>query len=154
MANDVPVQKQREILVQMLYSKDLGEPSDAEMIEFLQGEFDVSEDLIRELQKKMRKVLALQQELDAKIADVSKTYELERIPFVERNILRLGIYELLYDQEVPEKVAIAEAVRLARKFASPEAGTFVNGLLDTIYRAKGGDEPSADQQLSDGSPSR
>nr|NGX48373.1 hypothetical protein [Chlamydiota bacterium] len=60
-------------------------------------------------------------------------YELERISRIERSILRLGLYELLYT-DLPDKVAITEAIRLTRKFATAEGGAFVNALLDAIYK--------------------
>ena len=77
-------------------------------------------------------------EIDAVIAKTSQSYAFERIQSVERNILRLAVYELLYDPEMPPKVALAEAVRLTRKFGSPEAAAFVNALLDGIYKSSQG----------------
>src|SRR5690606_29501809 len=63
----------------------------------------------------------------------------ERIPRVERNILRLAVFELLHDPSVPPTVAIAEAIRLTRKFATPEAATFINAVLDAIFKMQRGE---------------
>jgi N utilization substance protein B len=69
------------------------------------------------------------------IAETSKEYELNRIPRVERNLLRLGAYEICYS-DVPPKVAINEAVRLTKKFATDESGNFINAILDAIFKKK------------------
>ena len=72
--------------------------------------------------------------LDEQIGKASIEYAFDRIQVVERNILRLGLYEILFDDEVPPKVAISEAIRLARKFGTPEAASFINAILDNIYK--------------------
>lgn len=69
------------------------------------------------------------------ITEHSTSYEFERIPRIERNVLRLGVYEIMYDSDIPPKVAIAEAIRLTRKFATPESATFVNAILDSILKS-------------------
>ena len=55
---------------------------------------------------------------------------------VDRNILRLGCYELIFREDIPPKVAINEAVDLAKKYSGPEAGKFVNGILDKVKSEK------------------
>ncbi len=70
------------------------------------------------------------------IAQTAFGYEFDRIPHVERAVLRLGIYELYFSNEVPPKVAISEAVRLAKKFATIESSRFINGILDALYKKK------------------
>ena len=71
-------------------------------------------------------------EIDALIAANATHWSLARIALVERNILRLATYELLNRQDVPEKVAINEAIELAKLYGSEESGAFVNGILDQI----------------------
>ncbi|MFH1426531.1 MAG: transcription antitermination factor NusB [Candidatus Kerfeldbacteria bacterium] len=70
--------------------------------------------------------------------DMIRTYApdwpLEQITIVDRNVLRLGIYELKFDKEIPPKVAINEAIELAKTFGGPSSGKFVNGVLGSIYR--------------------
>ena len=80
------------------------------------------------------------EEIDPMIQKVSNEYVLERIALVERNIIRLAIHEMLISKDVPPKVVIAEAIRLARKFATPEAANYVNAILDALYIDK--KEPS------------
>jgi N utilization substance protein B len=77
-------------------------------------------------------VVAHQPEIDALIATYSTAWTLDRMPAVDRILLRLGIYEVLYADEVPAAVAISEAVSLARELSTEESPGFVNGLLARI----------------------
>jgi N utilization substance protein B len=71
-------------------------------------------------------------EIDRKIAQYATNWQLERMAVVDRNILRMGCYELAYSTGIPPKVAINEAVDLAKKFSGAEAGKFVNAILDKV----------------------
>lgn len=80
-------------------------------------------------------VVEKQADLDAKLQPIAPEWPLDQIGRVDRAILRLGLYELLYRQkEVPAKVAINEAVELAKAFGSDNSSKFVNGVLGTAYR--------------------
>jgi N utilization substance protein B len=81
-------------------------------------------------------VAAVVDRLDAEIAALAENWRLERIGLVEQNVLRIGLYELSTGT-VPPRVAISEAVRLARWFAGAKAPAFVNGVLDTAARKAG-----------------
>lgn len=70
--------------------------------------------------------------IDEKIAQHATNWQLKRMAVVDRNILRLGSFELLFCNDIPAKVSINEAVDLAKKFSTEEAGKFVNGILDKI----------------------
>ena len=74
-------------------------------------------------------------EIDGLIEEHSWEWRLERMGNVDRNVLRLGVYELLYSADVPSSVAINEAVELAKIYHGEEAGRFVNGVLDAIHKA-------------------
>lgn len=130
----LPARKFREVVLQLLYSFDLGVDDPEALIPLVSSELQVARGEVRRAAERVALLTSLQEELDNEIRSVSKGYALDRIHRVERNILRLGIYEILHDDEVPPKVAIAEALRLTRKFSTPEAGAFVNALLDAIYR--------------------
>ncbi len=73
-------------------------------------------------------------EIDKLITKYAPQWPLEQITTVDRNVLRMGIYELKYDQEIPPKVAINEAIELAKTFGGESSGKFVNGVLGSIYR--------------------
>ena len=80
-------------------------------------------------------VVAVSNELDGKIQPIAPEWPIEQIARVDRAILRLGLYELLYRSDVvPPKVAINEAVELAKAFGSDNSSKFVNGVLGTAYR--------------------
>jgi len=72
-------------------------------------------------------------ELDRLIRGSSKNWRVERMSRVDRNILRLAIYEVVYRKDVPPKVSIDEAVELGKRYGTEESGAFINGILDHIY---------------------
>jgi N utilization substance protein B len=75
-----------------------------------------------------------QQKIDALITQYAEHWDLDRMAVVDRNILRAAVYELLWLPEVPPKVAINEAIELAKKFGTRESSRFINGLLDRVAR--------------------
>ncbi len=77
------------------------------------------------------------EELDALIVRYSEHWRLERMAAVDRNLLRLAAYELLYQPKIPSKVVINEAVELAKRYGAEDSGAFVNGILDHIRLAVG-----------------
>jgi transcription antitermination protein NusB len=130
----VPLQKFREVVFQMLYSYDMGRAEEKDMIQLLMKELAVTKKIVQMAQERVRHVIAKYPEIDAMLVKASQSYEFERIQSVERNILRLGVFELFFDQTIPPKVAITEAMRLARKFGTPESAFFVNAILDYLYQ--------------------
>jgi transcription antitermination protein NusB len=80
----------------------------------------------------VRGVRAALAELDARIVRASKNWRLERMTRVDRNLLRLGAWELVTHADVPRAVVLDEAVELAKRFGTEESGSFVNGVLDRI----------------------
>lgn len=77
---------------------------------------------------------AHQPEIDAQIAGRAVGWKLERLALMDRNILRLGICEILYVPEIPPEVAIDEAVELAKRYGTEKAPVFINGILDRIWK--------------------
>jgi N utilization substance protein B len=73
-------------------------------------------------------------EIDRLITLHASNWEINRMAVVDRNILRLGAYELLYCEDVPPKVCLNEAIELAKRFGDEESSRFVNGILDTIHK--------------------
>jgi N utilization substance protein B len=73
-------------------------------------------------------------EIDAHITSTAPEWPLDQITIIDRNILRIGIYELLFAKEVPPKVAINEAVELAKHFGGESSGKFINGVLGTLFK--------------------
>ena len=83
-------------------------------------------------------VIAHRDDIDAIIAKAAPEWPLEKIAIIDRNILRIGLYEFLYadPEEVPSKVAINEAIELAKNYGGPNSSKFVNGVLGTVYKAR------------------
>ena len=75
-----------------------------------------------------------QGEIDKRIAECAEHWDLDRMAVVDRNILRLAVYELLFEPGVPGKVTINEAIEIAKKFGTAESSRFINGVLDRIHR--------------------
>lgn len=136
-------QKFREIVLQLLYSEEIARADDALMLELMMAELAVSKRNVRLAQERAHQIKELLPKIDQLIASVSTSYDFDRIQVVTKNILRLGVYELMFDEEIPQKVAIAEAIRLSRKFNTPESASFVNALLDNLYQVSlgGGADP-------------
>jgi len=88
--------------------------------------------------------------LDKIIAKAAPQWPIDQISIVDRNILRIGLYELLYEDRkaVPPKVAINEAIELAKNFGGESSGKFVNGVLGTIYKEISKDEPEVQEETS------
>ena len=73
-------------------------------------------------------------QIDIYISKYATEWPLEQITIVDRNILRIGVYELVYDKDIPSKVAINEAIEIAKTFGGESSGKFVNGVLGAIYK--------------------
>jgi len=74
------------------------------------------------------------EEIDGLIRGQADNWRLERMPAVDRNILRLAVYEMLFETDIPKLVVVDEAIELAKKFGSEQSGRFVNGLLDGLLK--------------------
>ncbi len=72
--------------------------------------------------------------IDQKISDYATNWQIRRMAIIDRNIMRIGLYELKYTTDIPPKVAINEAVELAKKYGDLESSKFVNGILDKIHK--------------------
>ncbi len=128
-------QKFREIVLQLLYSQEVAHPGEELVIPLMMNELSVPKSQVKLAYDKVLKIDGLTSEIDPLITSVSTSYDIERIQLVTKMILRLAIYELLFEKEVPPKVIIAEAIRLSRKFSSPESAAFVNAIVDKLYHA-------------------
>ena len=82
----------------------------------------------------LKGVMKNAEDIDAYISRYATEWPLEQITIVDRNILRIGVYELVYNDDIPAKVAINEAIEIAKIFGSESSGKFVNGVLGAIYK--------------------
>jgi N utilization substance protein B len=127
--------KAREYVLQMLYQVDITQGNWQEILEnfWISNE---SEGNCGELKgfssELLGGVIEHLEQIDKKISKYAANWQLERMAFVDRNIMRLGCFELLFRADIPPKVAINEAVELAKKYSGLESGKFVNAILDQI----------------------
>lgn len=130
--------KAREIALTFLYQWDVrGEEVLPEMDEILVRDRRVPEvaDYVRLL---VRGVIADSREIDRLLSDAAEHWSLHRMAVVDRNVLRMAVWEMRRaDHDVPAKVAINEAIELAKRFSTEQSGAFVNGVLDRIRRTLG-----------------
>jgi N utilization substance protein B len=127
--------KAREYVLQMLYQADITRGNWQEILEnfWMSNEQEnISGELKDFSSELLGGVVGNLQEIDKKISKYAANWQLERMAFVDRNIMRLGCFELLFRADIPPKVAINEAVELAKKYSGLESGKFVNAILDQI----------------------
>lgn len=151
----------REMAVQMLYQSDLGGSplahifSTFDLSEYLAREASAEkrrgwstaeerddsakrrrrvEEAFEYAQDLVRGTLDNREKIDELIRSQADNWRLERMPAVDRNILRLAIFEMLHEQDTPKLVVLDEAIELAKKFGSEQSGRFVNGLLDGLLK--------------------
>jgi len=137
----------RQIAVQSLYEWDFrgGDKEQLpQIISHVMEEFGESINETEFIEGLVNGVLSNQDHIDKVIETAAPDWPLTQITTIDRNILRLGLFELLFGnyKEVPPKVAINEAIELAKSFGGDSSGRFVNGVLGTVYREMG--EPLKD----------
>ncbi len=122
----------REIALQALYRHELNPGSAAAALEDAEGYSAAAGEIRAFACELVEGVLARREEIDAVLAGASLHWSLPRMATVDRNVLRLAVYELLACRQTPAKVVLNEAIDLAKTFGGEESGTFVNGILDRI----------------------
>lgn len=133
-------QKFREIVFLLLYKRDFSRDDDIQNSSLIMEQLSVTRKNVLDAAARAGAIVKKIPEIDSSIEQASTSYEFERIQIIERNVLRLGVFELFYDSEIPPKVAIAEAIRLAKKFGTPASVSFVNAILDHLYKKSLGEK--------------
>jgi N utilization substance protein B len=124
--------KARILALQALYQVDLAQVDTEEALALLSRDSEIPEDVQSFAEVLAKGVSRRVEEIDRLIRTTSDNWRLERMALVDRNILRLAVYELLCHPEIPERVTINEAIELGKLFSSEESGAFINGILDQI----------------------
>jgi transcription antitermination factor NusB len=126
--------KARQLALQILYQIDITRENSATSLEnFWRSQKKELDSAVKQFSLELVEGIQKNREIiDRKIAQYAENWELRRMAVVDRNILRQACFELLFRPEIPPKVAINEAIELAKHFSSTEAGKFVNGILDKI----------------------
>ena len=128
----------REAAVQFLFGHDVQESSEVEASDIkkfweLRHAKDFARDFATEL---IQGTLANLSEIDETIRSVLENYKLHRLTLVDRNILRLGVYEMCFSDHIPPPAALNEAIEIAKRFGTEDSPRFVNGILDKILKNK------------------
>jgi len=124
--------KARALVLQALYEVDSAGHGVEEVVTRLLAEEKLPEENANFIRELVTGVIQNKGKIDENIRGFAPTWPIEQIPVVDRNILRLAIFEILLDNKVPVKVAINEAVELAKTFGSDNSSKFVNGVLGSV----------------------
>ncbi|MFO7807290.1 MAG: transcription antitermination factor NusB [Candidatus Moraniibacteriota bacterium] len=132
----------RAVIMKSLYEWDFNKKKDEEIKEIIKHNIEEFAPKLKGdkfVEKNIEGILKKRNIIDPIIEKCAPEWPLEQITIVDRNILRLGIYELLFGdyEEVPPKVAINEAIELAKGYGGESSGGFVNGVLGAVYREMG-----------------
>lgn len=139
----LPQKKFREAVFLAVFCFDYDQTMDRDtLVPFLMEQLEMSKKNVKEAIYKATLVLENLPAIDGKLQEHVEGYTLERVSCAERSILRLATYEILFDNDLPEVVAIAEGIRLGRKFSTPEGANFINGVLDGVLKAQPISNPS------------
>ena len=144
----------REVALQVLYQveQNPGMSSD-EVRRFIQRRLLEDRKLCEFTEALIDGVQEHQMRIDAMISEVAENWRLDRMAAIDRNILRLGAYEMLFRPEVPAKVAINEALELAKRYSTAQSSRFVNGILDRVLQSQI-QQPSSPADPEAGQPAR
>jgi transcription antitermination protein NusB len=135
----------RQVAFQILYQDDLNPRSNPAVSDKLIERRLRSDDLIEFARSLVSGVRRNCQEMDKMIEQVAENWSLKRMAATDRNVVRLGAFEILYT-ETPARVAIDEAVELAKRFGSNQSAQFVNGILDKLMHTKAGEGEQKDEE--------
>lgn len=122
----------RTLALQTLYEADIAAHDPAEVLARYTRDVSLPQPVRRYVERLVTGVLARREEIDRHIAEAAPAFPVDQMAAVDRNILRIAIYELLSEQDVPLKAAINEAVELAKRYGGENSSRFVNGVLGTI----------------------
>jgi N utilization substance protein B len=126
--------KARELAMQTLFCMDMLENKSEELIERLCEAVQSSPDIRPFCDHLVQGVLKNKTSIDQIIEQFSDNWKLFRMACVDRNILRIAVFEMLHCDDIPPRVAINEAVDIGKKYGTEDSGAFINGILDGIYQ--------------------
>lgn len=125
--------KSRELALQCLYQIEQGGNTEG-TVEDMKVHFDVNAKAAPYAQELVSGIQEHRNDIDALIENNSKNWRLNRMAVIDRNVLRIATYELVYKRDIPGSVVIDEAIEISRRFSTDEAPSFINGILDPICR--------------------
>ena len=130
--------KAREYALQLLFQLDIRkEKPTATLLKRFWTEYDPDEEVKAFTEEIVKGTFKHLLAIDGKILASAKNWSLDRMASVDRNVLRMAAYEILYRMDIPLSVTINEAIELAKKYGTDDSGAFVNGILDSVARMAG-----------------
>ena len=138
----------RVLALQSLYEADVTPHSSAEILARIRAEGTTAPETLQYASDLVNGVRANRSTIDARIAEAAPAFPVDQLPTIDRNVLRLAIFELLHGPDVPPRAAINEAVEIAKDFGGDGSGRFVNGVLGAIFERLG-PEPAAEPPSTD-----
>lgn len=124
--------RSRELAMQALFFMDMQQDLSDEMLAGYCGNFPPSKQLSAFFQDLVKGVIHAKSEIDTMIERYSNNWKLSRMSCVDRNVMRIAVFELLFCKDIPSKVSINEAIDVGKRFGTDESGAFINGILDSI----------------------
>ncbi len=124
--------KSREFALQALYQLNITKQDVTVLLTQFEEHFLADGKADEFLRRLVLGVLEHREELDRLIERYSENWRLDRIDMIDRNILRMALFELLYCEDIPPKVTINEAIDLGKRYGSEDSGSFINGILDRV----------------------
>lgn len=125
----------RELALKLLYSFDMLPRSLDQMLQDFWRLTKYPEEMRIFAEQLVRGTLKHKDEIDALIVENAINWKIERMAVIDRNILRYAIYELIFEEMIPPKVTINEALDIAKKYSTPKSSAFINGILDNIHHS-------------------
>ena len=135
----------RELAMQALFYMDASRSNSPQMLERFCENFTPSQKVRPFFIKLVTGVLEAKPQIDTLIERFSKNWRVHRMSGVDRNIMRVAIFEMLFCPDIPPKVSINEAIDVGKKFGTEESGAFINGIIDSIRIAIESGEISIEQ---------
>ncbi|MFH2219509.1 MAG: transcription antitermination factor NusB [Pseudomonadota bacterium] len=127
--------RSRELAMQALFSMDMGRDDPEKTLDLFCGHFVLSKKSLPFFLQLVKGVQEVGDMIDSLLERFSDHWKLSRMPCVDRNIMRIAVYEMLYCKDIPPKVSINEAIDIGKKYGTEESGPFINGILDGIRLA-------------------
>ncbi len=133
----------RELALQMLFENDVSGTPAEEIFSRFEGLAKAAQSTRDYARKLVTGTLAFRDEIDRLIVRQASNWRIERMPAVDRNILRMALYEIEHEPETPPPVVIDEALEIAKRFSTPKSSQFINGVLDGVLKRRPASETRA-----------